>query len=35
MSYRGADGHQYIGVRAVPHRAGDAGETLQVFALAN
>jgi len=35
MSYRGADGHQYIGVRAVPRRAGDAGETLQVFALAN
>jgi PQQ-like domain len=35
MSYRGTDGHQYIEVRAVPRRAGDGGERLQVFALAN
>ncbi len=34
-SYRGADGHQYIAVRALP-RAGSAGpETVLVFALAH
>jgi PQQ enzyme repeat len=35
MSYRGADGHQYIAVRAVPRRAGAGSETLLLFALAN
>jgi glucose dehydrogenase len=35
MSYRGADGHQYIGVRALPRGAGAGSETLLLFALAN
>jgi len=35
MSYRGADGHQYIAVRASPRRAGDGSEALLLFALAN
>jgi hypothetical protein len=34
-SYRGADGHQYIAVRALPRRTGDRSETLLLFALAN
>jgi hypothetical protein len=34
-SYRGADGHQYIAVRALPRRTDDGGETLLLFALAN
>jgi hypothetical protein len=35
MSYRGADGHQYIAVHALPRRTGDGSETLLLFALAN
>ena len=35
MSYRGADGHQYIAVRASPRPAGAGSETLLLFALAN
>jgi hypothetical protein len=35
LSYRGADGHQYIAVRALPRRSGDGSETLLLFALAN
>jgi hypothetical protein len=35
MSYRGADGHQYIAVRALPRGAGAGSETLLLFALAN
>jgi len=35
MSYRGADGHQYIAVRASSLRAAGGGDTLLLFALAN
>jgi hypothetical protein len=35
MSYRGADGHQYIAVRALPRSPGDGRETLLLFALAH
>jgi PQQ-like domain len=34
-SYRGADGHQYIAVRALPRTPGEAGETVLLFALAH
>jgi PQQ enzyme-like repeat protein len=34
-SYRGADGHQYIAVRALPRTPGEGGETVLLFALAH
>jgi hypothetical protein len=34
-SYRGADGHQYIAVRALPRSPGDSRETVLLFALAH
>ncbi len=34
-SYRGADGHQYIAVRARPRGGGAAAETVLLFALAH
>ncbi|MBV8974000.1 MAG: PQQ-binding-like beta-propeller repeat protein [Sinobacteraceae bacterium] len=34
-SYRGADGHQYIAVRALPRTPLDGGETVLLFALAH
>jgi outer membrane protein assembly factor BamB len=39
VSYRGADGHQYIAVRALPraagHTPGDGGAAVLLFALAH
>lgn len=35
FSYRGTDGHQYIGVHSVPDAPGGGGETLLIFALAH
>jgi hypothetical protein len=35
ISYSGADGHQYIAVRALPRRPGTGSETLLVFSLAH
>lgn len=34
-SYRGADGHQYIAVRALPRTPGEGSETVLLFALAH
>jgi hypothetical protein len=34
-TYRGADGHQYIAVRALPRSPGDDRETVLLFALAH
>jgi hypothetical protein len=34
-SYRGADGYQYIAVRALPRAPGDGRETVLLFALAH
>jgi putative pyrroloquinoline-quinone-binding quinoprotein len=34
-SYRGADGHQYIAVRALPRSPGEGRETVLLFALAH
>jgi glucose dehydrogenase len=35
ISYRGADGHQYIAVRALPRSPGVGSEALLVFSLAH
>ena len=35
ISYRGADGHQYIAVRALPRSPGTGSEALLVFSLAH
>ena len=35
FSYRGSDGHQYIGVHSLPHATVDGREKLLVFALAH
>ena len=35
FSYRGTDGHQYIGVHSLPHAPGGGRETLLIFALAH
>ena len=35
FSYRGTDGHQYIGVRSLPHAPGGGREALLIFALAH
>ena len=35
ISYRGADGHQYIAVRALPRHPGNGSEALLVFSLAH
>lgn len=34
-SYRGADGHQYVAVRALPRTPREGGETVLLFALAH
>jgi len=35
FSYRGPDGHQYIGVHSLPHAPGGGREELLIFALAH
>jgi hypothetical protein len=35
FSYRGTDGHQYVGVRSLPHASAGGREMLLIFALAH